>query len=259
MPPDDIDLWDRQIELAHACRVLAHRGVVEDVLGHISLRVGDDRVLLRCRGPRESGLRFTTPSDIRLVDFAGEIVDGGGVLDYSPPNEVPIHLETLKRHPLIRCVVHAHPPAVVVAGLSGVPLVPMFGSYDIPAARLAADGIPIYERSVLVRDAATADEMLTAMGGRPVCVLKGHGLVTVGATIAEAVIRTLAVDRLCRIALQVRAASGATPRPIPDRDLAELPDLGSGLNHEAAWRFHLATLRADGWDLSPDDMKRGES
>jgi 3,4-dihydroxyphthalate decarboxylase len=257
--PDDVDLWDQQIALARACRLLAHRGVVEDVLGHISLRVGDDRVLLRCRGPRESGLRFTTPRDIRLVALDGEIVDGGQALDYSPPNEAPIHLETLKQHPAIRCVVHAHPPAVVVAGLAGVPLVPMFGSYDIPAARLAAEGIPIYERSVLVRDAATADEMLAAMGRRPVCVLKGHGLVAVGATIAEAVLRTLAVDRLCRIALQIRAASGAMPKRIPEPDLNELPDLGSALNHESAWRFHLATLAADGWDLSADDMKRGES
>ena len=51
--------WDERVAVARACRILAHRGLVEDVLGHISLRVSADRILLRCRGPHERGLRFT--------------------------------------------------------------------------------------------------------------------------------------------------------------------------------------------------------
>lgn len=252
--PAVADLWEQQVMVARACRLLAYRGLVEDVLGHISLRVASRRALLRCRGPRERGLRFTLPGDIRLVDFDDGIVDGGAERGYSPPNEAPIHVETLRRHPAVRSVVHAHPPAVVVAGLADVPLVAMFGSYDIPAARLAAGGIPVYQRSVLIRSTQTAAQMLDVMDGRPACVLRGHGLVTVGASVGEAVLRALAVDRLSHIALQVVAASGSMPTPIPDDDLAELPDLGSGLNHESAWRFQLASLAADGWDLTPDEM-----
>ena len=95
---------------------------------------------------------------------------------------------------------HAHPPDVVVAGLAGLPLVPLFGSYDIPAARLAAGGIPVYPRSVLIRHAELAAEMLDVMGDRPVCLLRGHGLVTIGHGVEEAVLRAVAVDRLCRTA-----------------------------------------------------------
>ena len=43
---------------------------------------------------------------------------------------------------------------------------PLFGSYDIPAARLAAGGIPVYPRSVLLRRAELAVEMLD-VDGRP--------------------------------------------------------------------------------------------
>ena len=39
------DLETERCDLAVACRVLAHRGLVEDVLGHISLRVDDRRVV----------------------------------------------------------------------------------------------------------------------------------------------------------------------------------------------------------------------
>jgi len=243
-----------RVLLARVCRVMAHRGLVEDVLGHVSVRVDDDTVLLRCRGPRERGLRFTTPDDIRLVGLDGAIREPGG--DYAPPNEAPLHLETMRRHPNAGAVLHAHPPAVVIASIAGVALEPIFGSYDIPAARLAASGIPTYPRSVLIRRKDLADEMLASMGEATACVLAGHGLVTVGDDPVQALVRALAVDRLARISLAVIHA-GAQPRAIPADDLAELPDLGASLNQESLWRHHLAALAADGWDLDDSDIGDG--
>ena len=63
-------LAEREL-IATACRVLAARGLAEGFLGHISRRVDDDLVLVRCRGPRERGLAWTTPEDVRLVDLDG--------------------------------------------------------------------------------------------------------------------------------------------------------------------------------------------
>ena len=169
-------------KLAIACRILASAGLVEDVLGHVSARVADDHVLVRCRGPRERGLAFTTPDDIRLVSF-----DGGDPGDgYSVPNELPIHVEMMRADPDVHAVVHAHPPAVIAADLAGVPLLPLVGAYNIPAARLAADGIPVYPRGVLIRTPELAAEMVAAMGDKSVCVLRGHGVTTTGATIEQA-------------------------------------------------------------------------
>ncbi|HZD72910.1 MAG TPA: class II aldolase/adducin family protein, partial [Actinomycetota bacterium] len=54
-----MNLEELREQVATACRVLADEGLVESVLGHVSARAGD-RMLLRCRGPREHGLRFTT-------------------------------------------------------------------------------------------------------------------------------------------------------------------------------------------------------
>jgi 3,4-dihydroxyphthalate decarboxylase len=247
------DLWDERVAVARACRIMARTGLVEDVLGHVSLRLGPQRLLLRCRGPEERGLRFTAPADVRVVDLDGRITDGGDRLGYTPPSEAPIHLEAMRRQAATGAVVHAHPPDVVVAGRAELPLVPLFGSYDIPAARLAAGGIPIYPRSVLLRRAELAGEMLDVMGDRPVCLLRGHGLVAIGGGLEEAVLRAVAVNRLCRTAWRVAAAGGPVAA-IADDDLAELPDLGDVLNRDTLWRFHLATLAADGWDLTPEDL-----
>ena len=86
------DAIDPQTELrrklATACRILAHAGLVEDVLGHVSARVGDDHVLVRCRGSHERGLAFTTPDDIRLLSFDGGDPGEG----YSAPNLSLIHI-----------------------------------------------------------------------------------------------------------------------------------------------------------------------
>ena len=66
-------------KVAVACRILAHAGLAEDILGHVSARVGSDHLLVRCRGPLERGLAFTTVDDVRLVGGpAGGLGPGGG-------------------------------------------------------------------------------------------------------------------------------------------------------------------------------------
>lgn len=235
------DLDELRATIAVACRILAHAGLVSDVLGHVSVRTGPRTLLVRCRGPHELGLLHTRPADVHEVDFDGTIADA----DYRPPQELPIHVRSLERRPDAMAVVHAHPPAVVAADLGGLAFVPLIGAYNIPAARLAADGIPVYPRGVLIRRADLADEMLDAMGDRPVCVLRGHGLTSVGASVEQAVVRAVAVDDLARMLVRV-AELGAVPTPLPASDLAELPDLGSGFNEDLIWRYHEQRLRDAG-------------
>ncbi len=231
--------------LALACRILAHAGLMEDVLGHVSLRVGDDRMLVRCRGPRERGLLFTTEEDIRLVDFDGEGELNGG---YRPPNELPIHAELMRARPEVRSVVHAHPPAVLLGGLAEVPLRPVFGAYNIPAARMALDGVPVYPRSVLVRRPELGREVVAAMGDSTVCVLRGHGIATVGDGVEQAVVRALNLDALYRVSVRLHSL-GSTAPVLPEEDLADLPDLGSSFNDTLIWRHHLTRLEQAGLEI----------
>ncbi len=227
-------------QVAAACRVLAAEGLVEGVLGHVSARVGD-RMLIRCRGPAEHGLRFTTSHDVRLVDLDG----GAGELDggWAVPNELPIHGELLRARPRVGAVVHAHPPAVLLCGITGLPLRPVFGAYNIPAMRMALEGVPVYPRPVLIRRPELAAEMLEAMGDRPVCVLRGHGITVAGETVAQAVVTALNLNALATVTLELARLGRAVPE-VPPEDVAELPDLGSAFNDEAVWRYHVA--KADG-------------
>ncbi|GAA4994921.1 class II aldolase/adducin family protein [Yinghuangia aomiensis] len=228
--------------VAQACRVLAARGLADGILGHISLRIDADTLLVRCRGPRERGLAFTTAADIHWVDLDGapaapdELADG-----HTVPNELPLHTELLRRHPDVDAVVHAHPPTVVAADLAGLLVRPILGSFDIPGAHLAAGGVPVYPRSVLVRSRALAAEVSEAMAGRPVVILRGHGLTSAADTVERAVLQAISVDTISRISLQV-ASAGGTLVDIAEEDWADLPDLGGSFNVATSWRHELARL-----------------
>ncbi|MET0454422.1 MAG: class II aldolase/adducin family protein [Mycobacterium sp.] len=240
MTPDSFD--ELRGTVATACRILAHQGLAADVLGHVSVRVDADRMLLRCRGPLDRGLLFTVADDVRLVDFDGNGELGGG---YAVPNEFPIHSELLRARPDVNAVVHAHPRDVVIADLGGVELRQVFGAYNIPASRLAHRGVPVYPRSVLVRTAELGRAVADAVGDHDVCVLRGHGIVTAGVSVAQAVMAALDLTELSRTCAEL-VRLGADAGPVPDEDRRELPDLGSTFNDTSRWRHYVGRLAIAG-------------
>src|SRR5262249_36167700 len=154
----------------------------------------DRHFLVRGRRAGEHGLAFTTEDDIALVDLGGNLHPGEPPI--SLPSELPIHTAVLAARPDCAAVVHAHPPAGVACTVADVPPRPVVGAYNIPAMRLAADGIPTYRYSGLVRSAERAAGLVEAMADRPVCLLRGHGLVTAGPSLAMAVLAAIDVHAL---------------------------------------------------------------
>ncbi len=236
------DELDRQrAVVAQGCRVAAARGLVDGILGHLSLRVDDDHLLIRCRSDTDTGVAFTRPSDIRLIGFDGSAGADGELDGYRVPHELPIHVETMLADSQHRAVAHLHPPAVVAADLAGIAIRPIYGAYDIPGARLARRGVPVYERAVLIRNSRLGKEMVAAMRGAPIVICRGHGITSAAGTVQQAVLQAISLDELARMSLRVRSAGG-TPRDIDDADWDDLPDLGPTFTAEAAWRHEVARL-----------------
>jgi 3,4-dihydroxyphthalate decarboxylase len=231
---------EQRVQAATACRVLAHRGLAPGVLGHVSVRIGDDALLVRGRGRQERGVARTEAADVRLVGLDGRQLEPAE--GWAPPAELPIHTAILRRRPEAAAVVHAHPPAAVLCGLADLELRPVFGAYNIPAMRMALDGVPVYPRPVLIRTDALADEMGAALGDRRVCLLRGHGIVAVGDTLQQATVAAVNLNDLCAVTLEL-ARLGANPPVLGAADLAELPDLGGHFNDELVWRSLVADLR----------------
>jgi ribulose-5-phosphate 4-epimerase/fuculose-1-phosphate aldolase len=224
-------------KVATACRILGRRGLVDGVLGHVSARVDANSLLVRCRGPEERGVALTQPHDIRLVDFDGNHLEASD--GWQVPKELPIHTGVLRADVSAGAVVHAHPRAALLCGLARLPLAPVFGAYNIPALHLAIAGVPVYERSVLITRRELADEMLAALAGRRVVLLRGHGITVAGDTVEQATVRAVDLEDLCRVTIEL-AALGADVDVVPERDRAELPDLGSAFNDQLHWQALVA-------------------
>jgi ribulose-5-phosphate 4-epimerase/fuculose-1-phosphate aldolase len=234
-------LHEQRALVAQGCRVAASRGLIDGILGHLSLRVDDDHLLVRCRSDSDTGVAFTRPDDIRLIGFDGSAGSDGELDGYRVPNELPIHVETMLADPQHRAVAHLHPPAVVAADLAGIKIRPIYGAYDIPGAWLARRGVPVYERAVLIRDSRLGKEMVAAMGGWSVVICRGHGITSAADSIQQAVLQAISLDALARMSLQVRAAGG-TLHDIDGSDWDDLPDLGPAFTADAAWRYEVARL-----------------
>jgi ribulose-5-phosphate 4-epimerase/fuculose-1-phosphate aldolase len=174
-------------------------------------------MLLRCRGEDELGLRFTTAAQVRRLTFAGA---GPGLgARHVAPLETPIHGETYRARPEVGAVVHAHPPAALHCGLAGVSLRPVFGAYDPEALELAAGGVPVYPRAVLIDTPALAAELLAAMGDAPVCLMRGHGITVTARTVEEATVRAIKLEALARVCWQLAAAGRSVP-DLPAEEVA---------------------------------------
>lgn len=236
-------LDEQRALIAQACRVAAARGLVDGILGHLSLRVDDERLLIRCRSDSDTGVAFTRPSDVRLIHFDGTAGAAGELDGYRVPNELPVHVEPMLVDPQNRAVAHLHPPAVVAADLAGITIRPIYGAYDIPGARLARLGVPVYERTVLIRDSRLGKEMVAAMDGHPAVILRGHGIAVAAGTVQEAVLTAISLDNVAQMSLRVVSAGGVL-REIDDEDWQDLPDLGLSFTADAAWRHEVARLPA---------------
>ncbi len=223
-------------QVALACRILAVEGLAETTLGHVSLRVSDSLLLVRARRAGEHGVLFTTADDIALVDLDGNLQPGEPPI--ALPSELPIHTALLAARPDCAAVVHAHPPSVVACTIAGVPLRPIVGSYNIPATRLARDGIPTYRYSGLIRSAERAAGLLAAMADRPVCLLQGHGLAAAGGSLAAAVLAAIDVNVLARLTVTCWQMQRPLTEIDPD-DYRDLPVFGQDYEDQL-WRFYAA-------------------
>jgi ribulose-5-phosphate 4-epimerase/fuculose-1-phosphate aldolase len=198
LPVDRYQLDHLREIIATSCRILAQHGLVTGSTGHVSHRVpGSDDILVRGRPHIDRGLRFAEPSSIIRVDSdAKPVGDTAGVARVS---EIYLHTEVYKRRPEVNAVIHAHPPGAVLCTINNIPLRPIFGGFNPGAARMAENGVPIYERAITLQTIEETLPMLDTMGDKNVILLSRHGILVTGRSVEEATSRALSLEMLARM------------------------------------------------------------
>jgi L-fuculose-phosphate aldolase len=204
---------------AQACRVLGAYDMTHAALGHISVRIGEDTMLIKGKGPSEVGLRYTRPRDIIKVDFDANAVEGPE--DLQPPSESFIHTEIYKARSEVMSVLHVHAEYSVLLSITGKEIVHSYGAFR-PGSNFARDGVPVYPSSVLIQTEEQGREVVRVMGGKDVCILLGHGIAVAGASIEQCTMNALALEKLAEVTYKSYLIG--TPKPLPASDL-EAPRL----------------------------------
>ena len=239
------DTDDRE-RVAKACRIMGKLDLTKAATGHVSQRAGEGRILIRARGPDELGVRYTTANEVITVDMNGKKLDGpDGLL---PPQEVFIHTAVYRARPEVNAVIHVHPPRVVIFTITNTPLRPIFGAYDPTALKIILDGIPTYGRSITITDDELGREFMQAMGDKRVCLMRGHGITTAGASLEEATVTAIKLNELAE--LHYQAHTLGEPQTISEEDIAHFKakvfnkSRGPSAHLGATWRYY-ATLTGE--------------
>jgi 3,4-dihydroxyphthalate decarboxylase len=237
------DLTKLRESVAQSCRVLGKLNLTKEPSGHVSARVPDeDKVLIKARGPEESGLRFVSARDIITVDFNGKKLAGDDGLDV--PQEVFIHTWLYKTRPDVECVVHVHPLTVVLFTICGKPLQPLFGAYDPSGLRLLVEGLATYPRSITVSSEKLGEEFANAMGKKQACLMRGHGITSAGPSVEDATLTAIKLNDAAVINYQ--ASLLGTPEPIPQEDIEILVGKSrggsKGVHANSNWRYYCKLL-----------------
>jgi ribulose-5-phosphate 4-epimerase/fuculose-1-phosphate aldolase len=226
---DSISAEERQmrVDLAACYRLIAHYDMDDLFATHISARVPgpDEHFLLN-----PYGLLYTqiTASNLVKVDLDGNIVSDTPY-DINPAGFV-IHSAIHAARPDAKCVIHTHTVAgMAVASLEEglLPLTQKSMRYYNRIGYHDYEGVAddLDERVRLVRD----------LGQHNSLILRNHGLLTCGKTVASAFLTMRNLEKSCKT--QIAAMSTG----------ARLIKLSSNLMEHAAGQFERYDGRANGW------------
>ena len=222
-------------DIVEVGRRMYARGYTASNDGNISVRLGDDRLLMT---PRSVCKGFMTPDMMCITDLNGRKVQG----DRDPSSEMLMHLEVYRQRPDARAVCHAHPPIATGFAVAGIPL-----DRAVLAEVLTTLGsIPIAEYATPSTEElpAAVRKYIKAHDG---LLLANHGALALGGDVYAAYYRMETIEHFATISLVARLLGRehllsrsevdrlqglrgmygiASPAPICADDTAPAPDDG---------------------------------
>jgi len=199
--------WQARVDCACAYRLVRHYGMDDMIYNHISARVpGSEEFLLN-----PFGLLYEEicASALIKVNLKGEVLwqpDWPKGLNYTfNLAGYVIHGAIHEARPDVQCIIHTHSLAGMAVASLERGLLPMTQT----AMRFAKVAYHDYEGVVLEMD--ERKRLLANLGDADVMLLRNHGLLAAGSSVAEAFNNLYRLERACRSQL---LAQGANDRMI---------------------------------------------
>jgi ribulose-5-phosphate 4-epimerase/fuculose-1-phosphate aldolase len=205
--------WEMRVDLAAAYRLMVRYGMTDMIYNHITARVPDrpDEFLINAYGLHYSEV---TASNLHRIDHEGEITQrGSSHYGVNFPGFV-IHGAVHMARSDLNCVIHSHTRAGIAVSAMKVGLLPLslFGmrfANDIGYHDCQGIVVGLEERDSLVRD----------LGTHNVLMLRNHGVLACGPTVAEAFNTQYMLEQACKV--QVDAMTAGTELVLPSKEAVE--------------------------------------
>jgi L-fuculose-phosphate aldolase len=174
-------------EVVEAYNYLLKNKLITGFDGNISVRIGDNRILITPQGKQKINL---TQEHLVVIDLYGNKLDGVT----QPSGEWRIHTVVYQNRDDINAVVHTHPVYSTVVGICG---------FNINKPLLAEtlvyfEGIAQVEYATFYTE-ELAKKLKKYLSHNDVFILKNHGLVTIAEDLQTAVIKTEKFEYLSKI------------------------------------------------------------
>jgi len=180
------DLEEIKREVAAANRVLSNLGLAVGMtaaLGHASMRVPSEpnHFFVKGREYEFDALAIMEPDDMVMCDTEGFLIAGRAGLTQC--SEVKIHACIYKTHPQVQAIVHVHPRYTILMSVLTGSLKPMRQE----GAQMLRKPLPVYPHVKTIQSDAEGIEVANLLGDSRAMLLRGHGAVTTGSNLSEAV------------------------------------------------------------------------
>ena len=241
--------WQARVDLAAAYRMVAIFGWDDLVFTHISARVpgaNGEHTGEFLINPYGFMFEEITASSLVKVDAAGRKLDG------SPFNVNPagfvIHSAVHHARHDAGCVLHVHTKDGIAVSAQKAGVLPISQQSMFVLASL---GYHDYE-GVALRD-DEKPRLVADLGDRTFLMLRNHGLLTVGATVADAVMAMYTFQSVCTIQVRAQAGGGeliTIPAGLIAGARAQAREVTQGLGSQLSWPGLLRRLdrRCPGYD-----------
>lgn len=226
-------------DLAALYRLVAHFRMTDLIDTHISARIPGtlDHFLINRYGVLFHEMR---PEDLVKIDPSGAAVEAADASERVNAAGFTIHSAVhMARHDLA-CVIHTHTADGIAVSCQEEGLLPITQH----ALKFYGHiGYHAYEGIAL--DLSERDRLVASLGSHRAMILRNHGLLAGGRTIAEAFLNIYFLERACQA--QVKALSGGrsiTYPPVAVRErTARQFNQGEGLAHaQMAWESALRLI-----------------
>ena len=215
-------------ELAAAYRLIALFGWDDHVATHLSARLPDGTFLLNPFGAMFDEI---TASSLIRVDMEGQVVSPGGAsLNIAG---FTVHSAVLSARPDINCAMHLHTHDGVAVSAQKHGLLPLSQT-----ALLIHSDVAYHDFEGVVSREEERERLGCDLGGKNLALLRNHGTLSVGQTIADAFYRIYTLEWCCTT--QIRALSGGAELQLPSAEAIE--SVGRAMNWSSPDRFSLKTF-----------------